>query len=52
MFACVAMALGLTEGVRELKKNEIEYQLDCCDVIEARLTESTHSSKANMQYIH
>jgi hypothetical protein len=35
MRACVAMALGLTEGalgVRELKKDEIEYKLYCCDV--------------------
>ena len=42
MRTCVAMALGLTEGalgVRGLKKDEIECQLDCCDVIEARLTE-------------
>jgi hypothetical protein len=45
MRACVAMALGLTEGalgVRGLKKNEIDRELDCCDVIEARLTESKH----------
>ncbi len=43
--AYVAMALGLTEGtlgVRELKKDEIEFELDCCDVIEAILTESKH----------
>jgi hypothetical protein len=42
MFACGAMPLGLTEGalvVRELKKDEIEYELNWCDVIEARLTE-------------
>ncbi len=45
MFACVAMALGLTEGVlgvRGLKKDEIEYELDCSDVIEASLTASIH----------
>jgi hypothetical protein len=55
MFACVAMALVLTEGalgVRELKKEEIEYELGWCDVIEARLTESKHSSRASMQCIH
>ncbi len=52
--AYVAMALGLTEGalgVRELKKDEIEYELHWCDVNEARLTESKHLSKASMQYI-
>ncbi len=51
---CVAMALGLTEGalgVRELKKDEIEYELDWRDVNEARLTESKHSSRTSMQYI-
>ncbi len=45
MFACVAMAMGLAEGalaVRELKKDEIQYELDWCDVNEARLTESKH----------
>ena len=55
MFACVAMALELTEGalgVRGLKKDEIEYELDWCDVIEARLTESTHSLRTSMQCIH
>ncbi len=49
------MALGLTEGVlevRELKKDEIEGELHWCDVIEARLTESKHSSRSSMQYIH
>jgi hypothetical protein len=49
------MALGLTEGalgVCGLKKDEIEYEFDWCDVIEARWTESTHSSGASMQYIH
>ncbi len=48
------MDLGLTEGalgVRELKKDEIEYELDWCDAIEARLAESKHSSRASMQCI-
>ncbi len=52
--ACVAMALGLTEGalgVRELKKDEIEYELYWRDVNEARLNESKHSMKASMQCI-
>ncbi len=55
MHVCVAMALGVTEGalgVRELKKGEIEYELDCCDVNEARLTESKDSSRTSMQCIH
>jgi hypothetical protein len=55
MRACVAMAMGLTEGalgVRGLKKDEIEYELDWCDVNEARLTDSKHLSRASMQYIH
>ena len=45
MRACVAMALGLTEGalgVRGLKKDEIECELHWSDVNEARLTESKH----------
>ncbi len=53
-YACGAMALGLTEGalgVRELKEDEIEFELDCCDVIEASRTKSKHSSRASMQYI-
>ena len=36
---------GLSEGalgVRELKKDEIEYELDWRDANEARLTESKH----------
>ncbi len=52
---CVAMAMGLTEGalgVRELKKDGIEYELYWRDVLEARLTDSKHLSKASMQYIH
>ena len=55
MHVCVAMALGLTEGalgVRGLKKDGIECVLDCCDVNEARLTESTHSLRTSMQCIH
>jgi hypothetical protein len=55
MLACVAMSLGVSEGalgVRELKKDEIECELNWCHVIEARLTESKHSMKASMQCIH
>ncbi len=55
MCTCVAMALGLTEGalgVRGLKKDEIEHELDWWDVIQARLNESKHSMKASMLYIH
>ncbi len=55
MRACVAMALGLTEGalgVRGLKKDEIEFELYWRDVLEARLSESTHSSRVSMQCIH
>ncbi len=55
MFACVAMALGLTEGalgVRVLKKDEMSMSCIGCGVIEARLTESKHSLRTNMQCIH
>ncbi len=58
MRACAVMGLGVSEGalgVRELKKNEIEYELDlvhCSGVIEASWTESKHSFRASMQCIH
>ncbi len=54
MHACGVMGLGLSEGVlgvRELKKDEIDCELNWCHVIEARLTESKHSSRASMQCI-
>jgi hypothetical protein len=54
MCTCVVMGLGLSEGVlgvRELTMDEIEYEWDWCDVIEASWTESKHSFRASMQCI-
>ncbi len=58
MRACAVMGLGVSEGVlgvRELKKDEIDRELDlvhCSGVIEASWTESKRLLRASMQCIH